>query len=58
MRVIDRLYLRRPFYGVPRMTDWLRELGFGVNRKRVALERVRKKRGRVLNFDILRKRRR
>lgn len=35
MRVIDRLYLKRPFYGVPRMTDWLRELGFGVNHKRV-----------------------
>lgn len=25
MRVIDRLYLKRPFYGAPRMTDWLRE---------------------------------
>ncbi len=36
MKVIDRLYLRRPFYGAPRMTDWLRELGFGVNHKRVA----------------------
>lgn len=36
MRVIDGLYLRRPFYGGPRMTDWLRELGFGVNHKRVA----------------------
>ncbi len=35
MRVIDRLYLRRPFYGAPRMTDWLGELGFGVNHKRV-----------------------
>jgi putative transposase len=36
MRIIDRLYLRRPFYGAPRMTDWLRTLGFGVNHKRVA----------------------
>ena len=35
MRVIDRLYLRRPFYGAPRMTDWLREQGFCVNHKRV-----------------------
>jgi putative transposase len=35
MRVIDGLYLKRPFYGAPRMTDWLRELGFGVNHKRV-----------------------
>ena len=35
MRVIDRLYLKRPFYGAPRMTDWLRELGYGVNHKRV-----------------------
>ena len=24
MRVIDRLYLKRPFYGTPRITDWLR----------------------------------
>jgi putative transposase len=35
MRVLDRLYLKRPFYGVPRMTDWLRELGYRVNHKRV-----------------------
>ena len=35
MKVIDRLYLRRPFYGAPRMTDWLREQGFCVNHKRV-----------------------
>ncbi len=35
MRVIDGLYLRRPFYGAPRMTDWLQEMGFGVNHKRV-----------------------
>lgn len=35
MRVIDRLYLKRPFYGAPRMTDWLGELGYRVNHKRV-----------------------
>lgn len=35
MRVIDRLYMRRPFYGVPRMTDWLQALGYPVNHKRV-----------------------
>jgi putative transposase len=36
MRLIDELFLTRPFYGVPRMTDWLRTLGYGVNHKRVA----------------------
>jgi len=36
MRVIDELYLKRPFYGSPRMTDWLGELGWVVNEKRVA----------------------
>jgi putative transposase len=36
MRRIDRLYLRRPFYGSPRMTDWLQKLGWAVNEKRVA----------------------
>lgn len=35
MRAIDRLYLMRPFYGAPRMTDWLRELGHRINHKRV-----------------------
>jgi putative transposase len=35
MRVIDELYLKRPFYGAPRMTLWLRELGHEVNHKRV-----------------------
>jgi putative transposase len=35
MRVIDELYLKRPFYGVPRMTWWLWELGHAVNHKRV-----------------------
>ena len=36
MRFIDELFLERPFYGVPRMTDWLRTLGHAVNHKRVA----------------------
>ena len=35
MRVIDKLYMKRPFYGAPRMTGWLRELGHVVNHKRV-----------------------
>ena len=33
MRLIDELFLKRPFYGVPRMTDWLRTLGHGVNHR-------------------------
>jgi putative transposase len=36
MRLIDALFLKRPFYGVPRITDWLRTLGHEVNHKRVA----------------------
>jgi len=36
MRRIDELYLKRPFYGSPRMADWLRALGWAVNDKRVA----------------------
>lgn len=36
MRKIDELYLERPFYGYPRMTHWLRKLGWVVNPKRVA----------------------
>jgi putative transposase len=35
MKVIDGLYLERPFYGAPWMTDWLRERGYAVNHKRV-----------------------
>jgi putative transposase len=35
MRLIDEQYLRRPFYGVPKMTDWLRKQGHRVNPKRV-----------------------
>jgi putative transposase len=36
MRQIDELYLKRPFYGYPRMTGWLRDMGWIVNEKRVA----------------------
>lgn len=36
MRRIDELYLKRPFYGSPRMTVWLRASGWLVNEKRVA----------------------
>ncbi|GMU94224.1 MAG: hypothetical protein AMXMBFR4_32820 [Candidatus Hydrogenedentota bacterium] len=36
MRLIDQQYLKRPYYGVPRMTWWLNEQGHAVNRKRVA----------------------
>jgi putative transposase len=36
MRLIDEQYLRHPEFGYPRMTDWLREHGHKVNRKRVA----------------------
>lgn len=35
MREIDELYLKRPFFGSPRMTDWLNKLGWHVNEKRV-----------------------
>jgi putative transposase len=36
MRLIDELYLRRPYFGSPRMTDELRSTGWKVNEKRVA----------------------
>jgi putative transposase len=35
MRLIDRQYTATPFYGVRRMTTWLRHQGEKVNRKRV-----------------------
>jgi putative transposase len=35
MRLIDQEYLRRPFYGSRRMTEYLRGLGYEVNRKHV-----------------------
>lgn len=36
MNLIDRRYTLTPYYGVPRMTDWLYRQGHQVNRKRVA----------------------
>ncbi len=36
MRLIDEQYIETPFYGVPRMTDWLCSKGYVVNRKRIA----------------------
>lgn len=35
MRLIDEQYLRTPFYGWPRMTAYLRRLGYAVNGKRI-----------------------
>ena len=35
MRLLDEQYTRTPFYGVERMTAWLREHGYVVNPKRV-----------------------
>lgn len=36
MRRIDELYMRHPYYGVPRMTLCLNDQGHAVNHKRVA----------------------
>lgn len=36
MRALDEQYTATPFYGVRRMTAWLRSQGYAVNRKRVA----------------------
>ena len=36
MRMIDEQHMLRPWYGVPRMTDWLRlDKGLMVNHKRI-----------------------
>lgn len=35
MRLIDEQYTRTPFYGVRRMTAWLKRQGYNVNHKRV-----------------------
>jgi putative transposase len=35
MALMDRQYLKTPFYGSRRMTAWLRQQGHRVNRKRV-----------------------
>ena len=35
MRLIDEQYTRTPFYGVPKMTAWIRRQGHQVNPKRI-----------------------
>jgi putative transposase len=35
MRLLDEQYTRTPFYGIRRMTAWLRQQGYAVNHKRV-----------------------
>jgi putative transposase len=35
MKVIDREYMRLPFYGVPRMTEHLKIMGYPINEKRI-----------------------
>lgn len=35
MRLLDEQYTRTPFYGIPRMTVWLRRQDYQVNHKRV-----------------------
>ena len=35
MRLLDEQYTKTPFYGVPKMTEWLKRQGYAVNRKRV-----------------------
>lgn len=35
MRLLDEQYTKTPFYGVPKMTEWLRRQGYWVNRKRI-----------------------
>ncbi len=36
MRLLDEQYTKTPFYGILRMTAWLRTQGYAVNEKRVA----------------------
>ena len=36
MRLLDKQYTDTPYYGVRRMTAWLRRQGYDVNHKRVA----------------------
>jgi len=36
MRLLDEQYTRTPFYGILRMTAWLKTQGYAVNEKRVA----------------------
>jgi len=35
MRLLDEQYFLTPFYGVRRITEWLREKGYNINKKRV-----------------------
>nr|HQV06888.1 IS3 family transposase [Chitinophagaceae bacterium] len=35
MRLLDEQYFKTPFYGVRKLTVWLRSLGYRINRKRV-----------------------
>jgi putative transposase len=35
MKLLDKQYTKTPFYGVPRMTESLRQAGHGVNPKRI-----------------------
>lgn len=35
MSLMDEQYTKMPFYGVEKMTEWLRRQGFMVNPKRV-----------------------
>lgn len=35
MRLIDEQYFKTPFYGIRRVTAWLRNMGYKVNRKRI-----------------------
>jgi putative transposase len=36
LRLLDKQYTDTPYYGVRRMTAWLRSQGYAVNHKRVA----------------------
>ena len=58
MRLLDAQYTATPFYGMRRMTAWLRMQGYDVNHKRVArlmrqahLASVRQRRYRVQTTD-------
>ena len=35
MKLIDKQYIETPFYGIDKMTEWLRRQGHYVNHKRV-----------------------
>jgi putative transposase len=35
MQLLDQQYFNTPFYGCRKLTFWLKDLGFKVNRKRV-----------------------